>query len=339
MSIWNKVLIGLILVVTPAGFIFGARALKTHKYWREIAQKAETNLETARQEIETLQEGSPAGEGARGIRQVKLDLHKMLLDRGRVWRNVSPGNVNAQTGAISVATDLPDPNGIEVQTVLHLFEEQPAEQKGRYLGEFIVTGKANKQLEMQPSYKMTPEEINRIKLSRGPWVLRDVLPVDGQEIFAGLDETTIRAMFPESTVDEYLRHGKKGDDGNIFSREFRDYGVLLTSFHQHRAVLAELLAAAKRDNEYLQAALADAKQQEQFRNTEIDALKTLLAEENRQLDAVTNHLKAVQAKLVELRQGVDQLIEANRQAAGQVAKIHMEVIERIDEDSRRMASY
>ncbi len=337
MSIWNKILIGLILVVTPASFILGARALKTHQYWRELAQKAEASLETAKAEVEVLREGTPGEGGTRGIRQVKLDLHKMLLDRGRLWRNVAPGRVNPQTGAVSAATDQPDPNGITVQTVLHVFEERPVEEKGRYLGEFIVTGKADKQLELQPSYVMSPDEIKRLASSSGPWVLRDVLPVDTHEIFAGLDEGKLRAMFPETTAGDYLKHGKKGQDGTDFARDLRDYRVLLTSFHQHRAVLAELLAAANRDNQYLQAAWDDAKAQEKFRTKEIDDLKTLLAEENRQLAAVQVHLKAVQDKLAELRQGVDQLIQANRQTASQVAKIHAEAIERIDAESRQMA--
>ena len=44
MSIWNKVLIGLILLASIGFFILGARALKTHQYWREQALQLEQEL-------------------------------------------------------------------------------------------------------------------------------------------------------------------------------------------------------------------------------------------------------------------------------------------------------
>ena len=335
MSIWNKVLIGLILVISPAFFFFGVRALKTHQYWQEIASKLEPKIEEVKKENDILKDGAP--DGTRGVRQVKLDLHKILLDRGRVWTNVTPGGFDAQTGAVAATTDLPDPSGIEVDTVLHVFEEKPVEEGGHYLGQFIVKGKADKQLQLQPAVKMTPAETERLKQSRGPWVLRDVVPVDDHDIFAGVDEAKMRAMLPDASEEGYLKHGQPGPDGKPSSRDLRDYRVLMDTYYGHRAVLAELLEAAKRDNQYLQAALADAKQQEQFRNQEIDSLKTLLAEETRQLDAVTAHLKAVQDKLAELRTGVDQLIQSNRQTAGQVAQIQLEAIRRVDEETNRMA--
>lgn len=335
MSVWNKVLIGLILVITPAFFFFGARALKTHQYWQQIAVKLEGKIDEVKKENEVLHDGTL--DGTRGVRQVKLDLHKILLDRGRMWTNVTPGGFDAQTGAVAATTDLPDPSGIEVQTVLHVFEEKPVEEGGRYLGQFIVTGKADKQLQLQPATKMTPAETERLKQSRGPWVLRDVVPVDDQDVFAGLDEAKLRAMLPDATEEEYLKHGQPGPDGKPVARELRDYRVLLDTYYGHRAVLAEMLEAAKRDNQYLQAALADAKQQEQFRNQEIDSLKTLLAEETRQLEAVTGHLKAVQDKLAQLRTGVDQLIQTNRQTAAQVAQIQLEALRRVDDETNRMA--
>ncbi len=336
MSIWNKVLIGLILAIAPAFFFFGARALKTHQHWRVKAAEAEKKLEELKKENSLLEDGNFA-EGIRGVRQVKLDLHKLLLDRGRVWRNVAPGAPNPQTGAIMCTTDLPNPNGIAVKTVLQVFEQAPVAEGGRYLGEFIVTAKADKQLELQPAVKLTAEETEQLTQSRGPWVLRDVVPVDEHEIFAGLDEARIRAMFPEATVDEYLKHGQKGPGGEMYTRQLRDYGVLLTCYHQHRAVLRELLEAAKRDNQYLQAALADAKRQQQFRNEDFDRLKSLFTEETRQLDAVKSHLEAVQDKLAQLRNGVDQLIEANQQTAGQLAQVQLEAIRRVDERTSRMA--
>ena len=115
MSIWNKVLLGLILVASIAFFILGARALQTHKYWRD---------QVAQLEKELADELKNKADMKDEVRQLTVGLHEQLIDRGRVWYGCRPQPVPAETGEVSVMTDFPDPHGIETDTVLWVFDER-----------------------------------------------------------------------------------------------------------------------------------------------------------------------------------------------------------------------
>ena len=99
-----------------------------------------------------------------GIRQVRLDLYKLLVDRRRAWFNC-PARVNRLdrvegTAEITVTIDKPAPHGIAEKTVLYAFEDADARQKGRYLGEFVVAKVADKQITLAPAVKLIPREID-----------------------------------------------------------------------------------------------------------------------------------------------------------------------------------
>ena len=174
MSIWNKVLVGLILVASLGFFYLAMRALKTHQYWRTLAAAAEAKIDTLKQENQELRDGKGEGESYEpGIEQLRIQLHKMLIDRGRVWYNCEP-EPNPQTGQVAVTTDLPDPHGIGDKTILYVFEEaevdssNPAESR-QYIGEFRVTGVEGKQVALAPSMRIRPDsrQFKRLVAIRG----------------------------------------------------------------------------------------------------------------------------------------------------------------------------
>jgi len=343
MSIWNKVLVGLILVASLAFFVLAARALKTHQYWQEAALKLEAELK-AEQELEG--QYIDGDGGTMGLRQAKLALHALMVDRGRVWRNCTPQRVQPggnQGVTLSLTTDLPDPNGINVKTVLYIFEGKSVQDGGQYLGQFTVTAVAGKDLQLVPSKKLDARELQRLQNSQGPWSLYEIMPVDQHKIFAGLAEDEIEAMLPESTVDEYLADRRAAEaeatdpDAQQPRRQLRDYEVLFAEHHKRRSTWTDEMAAANRDLQYLQSALADAKQQEQFRRDEIDRLTQEKAEEARQGAAVAAHLQKLEAKLAEVLANVEELLASNQALAGEIARIQLEATRRIDQQTRRMA--
>ena len=218
MSIWNKVLIGLIIVASLGFFYMALRTLKTHQHWRESAQRHEDKIEQVQEDSRQLIEGAGEGEGYQpGIDHLRLELNKLLVDRGRVWTDCKPqaGQQTQQTGLVSVATD---PRGIAPKTVLYVFEGTDVRQGGRYLGEFKVgkVDEANKLLELQPSMKMTPAELQRLAAStagNATWILYEVMPADGHQAFAHVDKEGLKKLFPAQTVEEYL------EDGQLLSSE------------------------------------------------------------------------------------------------------------------------
>ena len=120
MSIWSKVLVGLIIVVALVNFYLATRTLRTHQHWQEAAIAFQAKIDDARQEHKELALGVGAELGK--VDQAQLDLFRLLVDRGRAWYHCQP-QINQQTRAIGVVTALPDPHGITPKTVVAVFED------------------------------------------------------------------------------------------------------------------------------------------------------------------------------------------------------------------------
>ena len=344
MSIWNKILVGFIFVAALAFFALAARALKTHQYWREVAHQLEDTLKTEQELEGQLVDGTGTGDDGMGLRQVRLALHALLIDRGRVWRNCTPQRVQAggnQGVSLSLTTDQPDPHGIPVKAVLYILEETDVQEGGRYLGEFIVSGVGNNNLQLVPSMKLSDRELKRLQASRGPWSLYEIMPIDQRDVLAGLDADEIKAMFPDASVDEYLADLQAAHatdpDAEQPRRQLRDYNLLFGEYHRQRSKWSDQMAATRRDLQYLQSAVDDANKQEQFRKDEIDQLTKKLAEATQEQKTVQTYREALEAKLAEVQKGVAELISSNRALAGEIAKIQLEAIRRIDQRTRSMA--
>ncbi len=374
MSIWNKILLGLILVSALVFMYMAARTLQTHKTWREAAQRQENRMEDLAEQIEeTIQAVTEEDElAAMGIEQLRQALFSILIDRGRVWINCDPEQINAETGAVRVKTDFPDEDnlpgrhGIHEKTILHVFEEADVqaplnEAGGRYLGEFRVTEVADGLVGMEPSMKMEQRELDRLAESRGPWSLYEVLPYDSHKIIRKMDKDYLSEVLPETVVNEYLFDGEPmtrekaeelGLEGRIvdekgeevadgeegtYVRDLRDYGTWFAAFHRERTFWYDQRDSAQGDKQYAEAAAADAKRQVDFRQREAAELRSELAEFRRELDAVVAHREALQRKVAEVGRSAAQMAANNRSLASQIVEVQLEAQRRIDERTRRVA--
>ena len=149
MSIWNKILLGLIIACLLVFFYMSARMLKTQKNWSVRAQQYAKKIEefTKRRQNHRRRR-EVGGQFQPGIEQVRAELNKLTVDRQRVWYKCDPQvSVNRQThtATIKVTIDQPNPSGIANKSILYAFEDVPAAQQGRYLGEFKVTAVADKE--------------------------------------------------------------------------------------------------------------------------------------------------------------------------------------------------
>ncbi len=356
MSIWNKVLLGLILVASLAFWFLTMRVVKTHHTWRTVANKLEAQKIKLQAEQEDLLGTS---DKAAGIRQATLQLHQMLMDRGRVWYNCTPRQVDVAGGTVKVrlAVDtldaVPDAGEVQqlpVQSVVFLFESKDLKDGGRYLGEFAVTAVAEKQgdnpkeLELQPTMKLADAQIQRLQASQQaqtPWIMYDIMPADEHEVFAELSEEELKELLPASSVEAYVKHGKPSDPNDpksVFQRKLWDYEVLFRMCHLRQAILTDAIAAATRDVASLKAALDDAEtKQKPFCQEEIDRLKAELAKVTRERDAVIAHRQAVEATLAQVTLARDQLLAANRASAAELAAVQERARQIIDRRTRSMA--
>jgi hypothetical protein len=343
MSIWNKVLVGLIGVASLVLFYLAARTMKTHQYWRELAAKYEQRIEQVDKANQTLVEGSGrAGTpGEPGIRQLRLDLNQLLQDRGRAWFDCEAKvsvNPARDTAVITVTINEPDPHGIAEGTVLYGFEGADVQKRGRYLGEFRVakSDEKQKQVTLAPTSRLSPREIERLGAAKGPWVLYETMPRDNHEIFAALSDEEKKAMLPAASLPEYLKDGKAAGGGK-YVRPLRDYHVFFTADRVQRTLLVDAIDAATRDEKLLQDALAEAKQQEEAVKVDLAAAKEEVTKSRGQRDAVTAYYQALEKELAAVRADIARRIETNKAMAGRIAKMQLEAVRCIDERTRAMA--
>jgi hypothetical protein len=353
MSIWNKVLVGLIGVASIALFYLAARTMKTHQYWRELAAKYEQRLEQLDRANETLVEGAgrPGAPGQPAIRQLRLELNTLVLDRGRQWLHCEPkvtANAGQGTAVINVTINEPDPHGIAPGAVLYGFEEADVAKGGHYLGEFRVAKADEKQKEvvLAPTARLSPREIDRLeKAAKGPWVFYETMPRDNHEIFAALTDGEKGTLLPTSSLPDYVKDGKAaaGDeppaqvaDGK-YVRPLRDYQAFFTADRVERTLMYDALDAAARDEKLLKDALAQAKQQEETVKVEVAAAKEEVAKQSGQRDVVAKYHQEIERESAALRAEIARLTETNKAMAGRIAKMQLEAVRRIDERTRAMA--
>jgi hypothetical protein len=307
MSIWNKVLVGLILVVALAMLVFAAQALHRRSYWGEQIKQLEEEIAKLDNDKQLLIEGN-AAEGKPGIRQLKQEVEAMVVGRGRVWRNSQPKV--AQGGRATVVTQSPAPHKDAVKTQLYVFEEPSGQGTGAYLGEFAVAAVAGQQWELQPVRPMTQAELARIEKSRGPWSLYEVMPGEPIEPAAGAPPQPSQAT---------------------------DYHVLFSDFYRWRAELQDLTTVTTGDVQSVEASEAAARQYLDLTQKDIASTKDEVKAMQAEHELVAKHRAALEAKLAELKDAIQKTDLSNRAAASELARLQLEAIRRIDERTSKVA--
>ena len=331
MNIWNKVLLSLTLVVSLAFLYLAVKDLRLHREWGAKVksyvgtEEEPGSIETELKLQETLTNGV-VSEGeivTPGVRQLAVELSRLMLERGRAWYNCQPLTID--NNGIQVQTSLPDPHGISPKSVVYVFEQKPASQGGSYLGQFAVVAVAPPLVQLQPSRQLSAEEMQRVTTSQETpntlWALYETLPVDDPAAFEGLtDEQT--AALPPNVVAEYIT--------NAQAHKLLDFEVVFREAYRVRSQTADMLAAAIRDKQYLDTANADAKLQEQFRRQEIDNLTVELAAVHREAEAAIAHRDNLQGKVNAMRIAIQETIQKNSELAGEIAKRQLEASRKIN---------
>jgi len=318
MSIWNKILVGLVITASLVFFYTSARTLKTWKYWRDSEKEFAAKLETTQQNVVREKQA---------IRKARSELSRLLANRGRIWDKCLPGGVVQD--AVAVNTDPTAPHHITDKMVLYVFENPEENVKGKYLGEFIVTAVAENKVQLTPAMTFSKSEWDQLTTSKGPWVLYEMMPTDRQDAFAGLSEDEKKSLLPAGSLADYAEDGK--------NRKLRDYRIIFMYQQMARTLFVDTEAALKRDNQYLQNAVDNLQKQVQLAEQEVAGLKTNLATAVKEQKAVTGHLATLQTKVAAIQEIVARKIQENYVFAAEIAKIQLNAAKRIDERTHTMA--
>jgi hypothetical protein len=364
MSIWNKVLLGLLAVATLIFFHAALRTVKTFEYWSRQADTYERKLKELREEIVSLRTADhehPRPDKTVGVQQLRFDLGRMVNNRGRIWTNcqmkkVQPEVLNGrQTGKTEIAVSSDDP-GITDKMLLYVFEEGDEPTSVKYLGEFAVKAINQNNVLLVSTTQLTKLQEANLARSKTSWVLYETMPADQHELFASLNDDLRKKFFPEpdpglSKADqekwkkekwwlppEYVADGKVVN-GQTFERKLTDYLQIMRICEVERTLYDDRRNALERDETYLKSAMEDSKQQLVFADRQkAQALK----ERNwefKQRDATAAFFVDLQRMLNFNEMAVKAAIAANAEAARQIAKIQKEAAEEIDRRTGSMARY
>lgn len=320
MSIWNKVLLGFLIALAPVFFFVAARTLKTRQGWGEAVERLERDLER----MQAANEALIAGSGDDGIRQLRTKLFAALVNRGRVWYDTTKVDVNTdpQQQAATATVSLSDAYQVEDvndSMTLYAFDARPIAEGGTYLGEFRVTGVGDGQIVLQSAMAMDERELGRLESSGEMWTLYEVMPRDSYQELAPLTDEELAALFPEATLEEYIRHGKPaGPDDPLervadekYMRKLRDYDTLFEELDRQRTIQLDQIAAAKADLAAVEAAHQDALQQVEFRKQEIAAKTAELEKLTKQRDVVAGHRQNLETELAQVRAAIEEAFQKN----------------------------
>ena len=344
MSIWNKILVGLIAVTAVVYSCLAASVLKTHVYWRNSFVAHQAAIEKANAEAKRLMYGDKSG--APGIVQLKNKLHALrLIDQGgQVWSNCA-ARAEAQTGKVSLTLETAPGILAPAKTTLYAFDSTPVKDGGRYLGEFRVAEVADKQLVLQPARLLSQRELDRLNQAKGPWTVCTVLPADNHALLADKNEEQLKTLLPAESAAEYLRDGKAAQAsdppdrvlGGKFIRPLRDYGQLLENAFAERTVMNDAVKSWETDKRYLDEALAAAGQTVEALKSDVELVKQEAAKYDLERKAVVEHLKRVDETASQLKQAAAALLQANQQSAAELSQKQREAAARVDRRAGDMA--
>jgi len=388
--IWHVAIVFFLALVSCFYWIMAGHVLAQHEKWRSKIADYEEKLLEAEQVKEALRVGTEDAQIQRkvvqrlqdlgredvnrvstavergGLLQTKRRLEQIVDLRGRVWAGGEPQAPDDE-GNVTVSFEAPSPEGIEEQMTLFAFQQGPTLEDGNrrtYIGEFKATAVNVNEAEGGGTVTLTPalvlSEADRQRLgSSGPWILYERMPIDRHDIISGMlaemNEEEFRELFPEETVEQFLRDSKpaKEDDPpervqgykadgtpaaegeqvaeRRYVRRLRDYGQAFREFaQQHELDQAELFTL-QTDAAALKVAEQQAEQDLAARDEEIKKLTADAQGVQTELAEVKKYVQWIGGILERLIAQRDQLLQQNSELAQYLAEVQAELTRRIDE--------
>jgi len=200
---WQVIHVLLVVGIFFASAVFcilACATLKTQQQWREHCAKQEAALVAKQEENASLLEGMVRNqrgeieEAEDSIRSLKAQLGHQQYDRGRVWRDCSPGEFDGTSITVRVvpaeAEGEPPPHQLD-KMIVYVFKEEESPDgwklPGAYLGEFQVREATNVSVTLRPTLTLDTGQVAAIR-SGGTWMLYEMMPVDSYHVFAELYE-------------------------------------------------------------------------------------------------------------------------------------------------------
>ncbi len=254
--------------------VFTSMALKSRIEWSKYAAGLEKKVQEQTAAADVLRMGNPDQanpDPLTFVRGGQGEVFRILLNRGRVWRQCQLTNVNPQAGTLKFSTQPPPPgeqgpNRLEKMAVLYVFKEvsvpnvyngEPRWVPAVYVGEFQVSDTTEIDITAAPTLPLDQQQASHLVVSPDVrWTLYEKMPTDTPEAFASLNEEQIRSLLPnvlnvdaqrhEAFVQSYLRDGKDPLETDPPARRWVEVEFLV----EHTETVDSTTTQVDRDSRY-----------------------------------------------------------------------------------------
>ncbi|MGQ9573810.1 MAG: hypothetical protein ACUVUC_00690 [Thermoguttaceae bacterium] len=376
MSVWNKVLLGLIFLVSLGFFYFGASALRIHQHWRTRIAVLEKDLQAVEDQKQSLLDGQ------QGIHPLTVDLTRLTAGRGEVWHACLPQRIDAGSGQVWLQVSGPPPRGADSAGFqVFVFQDSlgaPDNLDGLYLGEFSVR-KVDKQAEkvvaegvareldryvwqLEPSKAVTEdwlrgERLRRLGISSDrlrsgkhvSWTVYRVLPQENiflTRVGGEKPLPTPSAKQPEGQPAEGPSAAPQTDQQRAeywkkvvdqYAPQLCDYEVLFNDFYRQRAIRADQINKARRHLAMTEAAIKDAETLVAGLKQDVSTSLQELGQRRREAQDAETLRKGLQATCSQLEAEIQDALQTSRKLAAELARLQLEGARQIDQRTRGMA--
>lgn len=264
MSIFTKVLLGLVLIAAFPAIYLAAGVLSVQGAWRTKVAEFETALK-AKQEANKLLEfgsdearslpyvpGKPLQPGQTlGVNQLEVARNTLLYQNGRIWyaTRLTP-SINPELGTVKMVVydnDFTNVNfggdptsggrkelkeekehGITNKMTVFIFQMKHNGERSatdRYIGEFVVDGLIEANIPLKPARPFTAEQWEKLREGDGQWIVRDQMPNDVREAFIGMSEDEIRQRVGPELAPEYINDNQPATEAMIADEKLNKFIV------------------------------------------------------------------------------------------------------------------
>jgi hypothetical protein len=213
---WPDVLAGVFVLLTALAFVFMmSLSLKTRRAWVKQYEELSTRNTTLKAESRRLLWGDGNESGNENLTNLSSTLSRVLLDRGRVWRDSIPAVGPNDTFNITIpGADKDNPHQISPRFILYLFRENDVAVERdapeginlptNYIGEFEVVAVSDTGVQVRPilyspglravqeanpgGFMQVFSDFYIVKDGKNfEWSLYETLPIDDHTVFTDPD--------------------------------------------------------------------------------------------------------------------------------------------------------
>lgn len=326
MRIYNIVLMVLVFFAAIAFTVLAARTLKLHETWMSQAKIKEAELAQLEKKNLELAEGSrqPGQPLVPGLRQLRLEVQRVALDRGGVWYDVVPEKIiDPDKGSVTVVIDAPEPHGLAEKMVVFVFDGDG------YLGEFQVTKASakSKSVDLAPNLPLDAADAKQLKGRKGPWTLYQMMPLDDAKALAGLTaderQNLLRGADKDKLAELVTEYGDPG-------RALRSYQAIFHHNNQLASLLQDDIQRIVDNTKTTQAAAAKLAAEIEYLQTEQENLQSDLKNFQREQAAIAAYAVKLQQRIDMVRNYLRAVYAATKQAAADLRTWQLNAAEQMN---------